>query len=181
VERLDTTDGDAREAAFVRLLTSHQQDIYLYVHSLVPNPNDAAEIVQNTNVILWEKRKQFDATRGFQPWAFQIARYELMKYRTKQGSRRVSFSDALIDELSVEATNCDPINADFIEDLRRCIAQLAASDREVLNQRYCSLASCDKIAQAVGRPVRWVYKALSRIRRELLDCMARHAAMRENP
>ena len=104
VDHVDKPDDESRGAEFVRLLTSHQLDIYLYVHSLVPDRNDAAEIVQDTNVVLWEKRSQFETARGFRPWAFQIARYEVMKYRTKRKRKCLCFSDALVDELALEAT-----------------------------------------------------------------------------
>ena len=77
--------------------------------------------------------------------------------------------------------NYAPISNDFLDDMRRCIAQLAARDREVLSQRYSSLATCESIAKAIGRPVSWVYNSLRRIRQELLDCMARYAKIRGEP
>jgi RNA polymerase sigma-70 factor, ECF subfamily len=181
VEQADQPIDEARRAEFVRLLTSHQLDIYFYVHSLVPDPNDAAEILQDTNVVLWEKCGQFDVARDFRPWAFQVARYEVLKYRTKRKRKCLCFSDALVDELALQAPAYAAVDDDFIEDMRRCVAQLPATDREVLNRRYSSEAPCESIAEAVGRPVRWVYKALSRIRRELLDCMARHTNARREP
>jgi RNA polymerase sigma-70 factor, ECF subfamily len=181
VDQADKSNDDACRAEFVRLLTLHQLDIYFYVHSLVPDPNDAAEIVQNTNVVLWEKCSQYDAARDFRPWAFQIARYELLKYRTKCNRKYVCFSDAFVDELALESPVYATTDNDSIEDMRHCVAQLPIKDREVLNQRYSSLTPCEDIAKATGRPTRWVYKALSRIRRELLDCMAHHASIRRDP
>jgi RNA polymerase sigma-70 factor (ECF subfamily) len=156
-------------------------DIYFYVHSLSPDPHDAAEILQNTNVVLWEKCREFDLSREFRPWAFQIARYEVLKYRTKSQRKCICFSDAFVDELALQAPDYAAIDADLIEEMRRCVAQLPARDREILGRRYTSLASCDAIAETVGRPVRWVYKALSRIRAELLDCVARHSEARSKP
>jgi DNA-directed RNA polymerase specialized sigma24 family protein len=106
-------DDEARGEEFVRLLTSHQLDIYLYVHSLAPDPTDAQEILQDTNVVLWKKRSQFDMTRDFRPWAFQIARYELLKYRSKHKHKFLCFSDAFVDELGIEATQCATPDNEF--------------------------------------------------------------------
>jgi RNA polymerase sigma-70 factor, ECF subfamily len=180
-DHVDKPDDEARDAEFVRLLTSHQLDIYLYVHSLVPDRNDAAEIVQDANVVLWEKRNQFEEDRGFRPWAFQVARYEVLKYRTKRKRKCLSFSDALVDELAIEVCDYPPLNDDSIDEMRRCIEQLAVRDREVLRQRYLSMVTCENIAKTIGRPVTWVYNALRRIRQELLDCITRYANMRGEP
>lgn len=174
VDRQDSPDDEARETEFVRLLTSHQLDIYLYIHSLMPDPDEAAEIAQDTNVVLWEKRRQFDAARDFRAWAFQIARYKLLKHRTRRKRKCLCFSDALVDQLALQAPDYTRSDGELTDGLRRCIAQLTVRDRDLLGQRYSLLASCETIAQTVGRPVRWVYNALNRIRHELLDCMARY-------
>ena len=147
----------------------------------MPDPDEAAEIVQDTNVVLWEKRNQFDPARDFRAWAFQIARYELLERRAQRRRKCLCFSDALIDELALQAPAYATSDDAVLDDMRRCIAQLPVRDREILSQRYSSLVSCERIAASMERPVRWVYKALSRIRRELLDCMARYAHVRREP
>jgi RNA polymerase sigma-70 factor, ECF subfamily len=166
--------NEAREAEFVRLLTSHQRDIYFYVRSLVLDLGEVEEVVQNTNLVLWEKRAQFETGRDFRPWAFQIARHKVSEQRAQYKRNSVRFSDALIDELALQSPQHAKVDNELTDDLRRCIAQLPARDRELLNQRYSSLASCERIAKAVGRPIRWVYNTLNRIRQELMDCMAQH-------
>lgn len=174
-------DDETRGTEFVHLLTSHQLDLYLYVHSLVPNRNDAAEIVQEANVVLWQKRSQFEPGRDFRPWAFQIARFEVMKHRTKCKRKHLCFSDALVDDLALEAGSTPPLTDDSVERMRHCVEQLTVKDRDVLSQRYSSAATCESIANAAGRPVTWVYNALRRIRHELLQCMARHTTARREP
>lgn len=174
VDHVGISNDDAHGTEFVRLLTSHQRDIYLYVRSLVLDPDEAEEIVQDTSLVLWEKRDQFEMSRDFRPWAFQFARYKVSERRAQRQRKCISFSDALVDELAAKAPQYAKTNSDLRDDLRRCIARLTANDRELLNQRYTSLTSCECIAEAVGRPVRWVYKALNRIRQELADCIAQH-------
>jgi RNA polymerase sigma-70 factor, ECF subfamily len=168
-----TPDDEARWTEFVRLLTSHQLDIYLYVHSLMPDPDRAAEIVQDTNLVLWEKRDQFDLGTDFRAWAFQIARYKLLSHRTAHNRKCLCFSDALVDELALQARDCTVADDDLLDGLRRCVERLAERDREILSRRYSSPTSCESIARALGRPIRWVYNTLNRIRNELLDCVTR--------
>ena len=174
IDRVDMPDDEAHGAEPVTLLTSHQLDIYFYVRSLVLDPDEVAEIVQDTNLVLWEKRDQFEAVKDFRAWAFQIARYKVLQHRSQRKRKCPCFSDALVDELALQAPHYATADNDLMDGLDRCIAQLVARDRELLRQRYSSMASCESIAKAIGRPVRWVYKALNRIRQELLDCMAQY-------
>jgi RNA polymerase sigma-70 factor (ECF subfamily) len=174
VDYTNTPVDEPEGAEFVRLFTLHQLDIYLYVRSLILDLDAVAEIVQETNLALWEKRDQFEVGRDFRAWAFQFARNKLLQYRDQRKRKCVCFSDALVDELALQIPHYANADDELIGGLRRCIAELAAIDRELLSQRYTSSATCETIAGTVGRPVRWVYKALGRIRRELLDCMTRH-------
>ncbi len=161
---------EARGAEFVRLLTVHQADIYVYLRSLVLDPDEASEILLDTNLVLWEKREQFEIGTNFRAWAFQIARYKLLQHQARRQRACVCFSDALVDELVLH-TAAEEAPARWIDDLRRCIAALPSRDRELIGRRYAPRATCQSVAEAVGRPVRWVYKAISRIRKSLWDCV----------
>ena len=171
-------DDEAREAEFVRLLTSHQLDIYLYVHSLMSNSEEAADIVQETNTVLWAKRNLFQIGTEFRAWAFQIARYELAEHRAERKRRGLCFSDALVDELALRAPRHAHADDDLMDELRRCVAQLTTMDRELLSRRYALQSTCEAIAKSLSRPIRWVHNTLSRIRQELRTCVAQHADTR---
>ena len=61
---------------FVRLLTQHQRDMYLYIRSLLPDRHEADDVLQEVNLVLWDKRAQFRIDSNFRAWAFQIARIQ---------------------------------------------------------------------------------------------------------
>jgi RNA polymerase sigma-70 factor (ECF subfamily) len=167
-------NDEAQTAQCVQLITSYQLDIQLFVRSLVLDMNEVAEIVQETNLVLWEKRDQFATIQNFRAWAFQIARYKLLERQAQRKRKGLCFSDAIVDQLAIQASDATA-DDDLLDDLNRCIARLPAQDHELLTQRYSSQASCESIAKAIGRPVRWVYKALNRIRQELFDCISQSA------
>jgi RNA polymerase sigma-70 factor, ECF subfamily len=131
-----TPDDGASGAEFVRLLTLYQPNIYLYIRSLVLNPDEAADILQNTNLVLWEKRDQFQNDTSFLAWAFQITRYKLREQMAQRKRKCLCFSDAMVDELALKASQYVGADSDLTDDLRRCLAQLAATDREIIGQRY---------------------------------------------
>jgi RNA polymerase sigma-70 factor (ECF subfamily) len=160
-----------REAEFVQLLTRYQPNIFLYIRSLALNPDVAAEVLQETNLVLWEKRDQFERDTNFVAWAFQIARNKLKQHQDSRHRRGPLFSETLIDELAIQSSYYEQSNGDLIDDLRLCMAKLAVNDLQIITERYSSQATCESLAQTFGRPVRWVYNALARIREELLDCI----------
>jgi RNA polymerase sigma-70 factor, ECF subfamily len=178
MDQTSRCNDESHGVEFVQLLTLHQPDIFAYLRSLVFVPDEAADILQDTNLVLWEKRAEFEMGTNFLAWAFQIARYKLLQHRNQHERKCLCFSDALIDELSLLSLDIGDASNDLLGDLRRCLANLPPRDRELIVQRYSSLATCERIANEIRRPVRWVYKALSRIRRELLDCVARYLTVR---
>jgi RNA polymerase sigma-70 factor, ECF subfamily len=166
----------------VQLIASHQRDIYFYVRSLVLDPEEVADIVQDTNLVLWEKHDQFQGIKNFRAWAFQIARYKVLEHRAQGKRRCLCFSDTLIDQLAIQAPQyIAGGNDELLNRLDRCVMELVSRDRDILGQRYSSLLSCESIAKSISRPVGWVYKALNRIRQELHDCMTRRADAEREP
>jgi RNA polymerase sigma-70 factor, ECF subfamily len=174
-----THDDERSEADFVRLLTTYQPNLYLFVRSLVPDSDAAAEVLQDTNLVLWEKQTDFRRDTNFLAWAFQVARYKIREQQARHKRKCLSFSDAMVDELALQASQRIAEDSDLISELHRCLAQLAPADRDLIGRRYSSLATCESIANAIGRPVRWVYKALARIREELLECVIRSSNTRK--
>ena len=85
---------------FVRLLTEHQAVLRGYIRSLIPNASDIWDVVQNTNIALWEHRDDFELGTNFRAWAFTIARYRALEHRRKlQKDHRLVFDERLIDQL----------------------------------------------------------------------------------
>ncbi len=61
----------------------------------------------------------------------------------------------------------------MLGELNSCLQKLPARDQELIRKRYSPQATAQSVAADLSRPVRWVYKAVSRIRKLLLDCMTR--------
>lgn len=166
-------NDETRVAEFVQLLTAHQPDVYLYLRSLVLNPDEASEVLQEVNLVLWEKRNEFQLGTNFRAWAFQIARYKLLQHQGRRQRACRYFSDELIEELVSETSENENQFAEMIDYLRHCVSLLSSRDRELIGERYAPRATCRSVAESVGRPVRWVYKAVSRIRKTLFECVTR--------
>ena len=59
------TPAPERVDAFVQLLAQSQRRIFLFVMSMVPNWNEAEEIIQETNLLLWREFDHFQPGTNF--------------------------------------------------------------------------------------------------------------------
>lgn len=163
--------ADARVEEFVRLLGQYQRRIALYVVSLVPRWNDAEEIIQETNLVLWREFDQFQPGSNFAAWACRVAFHQVLAWRKRRQRDRLEFSDAFLEAVAEENAR----EADHLEERSRalalCIEKLPASQRDLLRRRYGAGDSIEKIASQAQRTIDAIYRALSRIRHTLHDCV----------
>lgn len=166
-----------RMAEFAALLGRHQRQIYVYILSLMPKPTDAEDVLQETNIVLWEKFHEYRSGSSFATWACQIARYKVFQH-LQQGHRRPVLMDFdLLAELAAEAEAIsDELNDDRLR-LTKCLEQLAPEDRVLILRRYAPGETGQSLAEFLGRPANSVYQSLSRIRRRLNECVGRARAV----
>src|ERR1700742_2789675 len=90
-------------ADFVALLTQNQTRLFSYVLSLVGNPTQAEDVVQEANAVLWEKRAQFTPGTHFQAGMFKIAYLQVMAYRQRRSREKMLFDSEALSELAKES------------------------------------------------------------------------------
>jgi RNA polymerase sigma-70 factor (ECF subfamily) len=165
-----------RVEEFVRLLGQHQRRIFLYVMCLVPNRTEAEEIVQDTTLVLWREFARFQPGTNFPAWACRVAFHRVLAWRKKKQRDRLEFSPAFLDAVAEETSAEAERLEERSEALGRCIEKLPADHRELLQRRYHDGQSVEDMAREVGRTVEAIYRALSRIRHALHDCVTRSLA-----
>lgn len=163
---------DDKEAEFVALLTSHQSAVRFYVASLLPGEARSADVAQQANITIWNKREDFEIGTNFKAWAFSIARYEVLNFRKKEArDARLQFSDEL-EEIIAEEFVAHTGDLDARQSaLRHCLGKLKASDRALIQHRYFEDASLKEYAADVGRSVGGLKVTLHRLRSGLAQCI----------
>ena len=63
---------------FVSLLTASQRRLYAFICTLVIDRTDADEVLQETNLALWEQAERFEAGTDFVAWACRVAHYKVL-------------------------------------------------------------------------------------------------------
>ena len=171
----DKAGAEARDTAqFVRLLTQNERRVYAFILSQVPNWFDADEILQDTNVRLWEEFGRFEPGTDFCAWACTVAKFQVLTHRKRRSRERgrVNFTDEFLDVVAAEmGREGDDLAAARHRALERCVERLNPAGRAMVKAYYRPGAAGGEVAEQFGRSVDALYKALSRIRKTLHDCI----------
>ena len=159
-------------AEFVGLLTGSQRKLYAFILSLVRNPGDADDVLQESNMVMWRKAEEFEPGTNFEAWAFTVARFQVMAYRKRRQRSRLHFDDELVELLAVDAAHhLEPDQDPRREALASCLGKLTSEQRALVAERYEPGASVNRMAEKQGRSPKAVSEALRRIRKNLLACI----------
>ena len=161
---------------FVALLTGSQRRLHAYIFSLVWNPADADDILQETNIVLLKKAAEYDSSRDFLPWAITIARFQALAGLKRRQRLRFVFDDTLAMFLADDAAREDPVLEARRLALATCLQKLPAANRDLLVRRYEPKAVVGDMAAALGLKLKTLSDRLRRIRQKLLDCINRTLA-----
>ena len=172
-------DPDSRTLEFLKLFVRHEQEIYAYILTLIPNVHDADDLFQDGMTVMWKKFDQFQPGTNFAAWGVQIMRYQILDYRRKLArSKRVLIEDSLFEVLMDYTSTVKDEVAARIEALRKCQTLLNNRSKWILKMRYERNISVEEIASYLKLSRRHVYYILGKINSVLLRCMRRTLAER---
>lgn len=170
---------------FAAQLVAVQRQLYAYILTLLPNLQDADDVLQETNATLLRSRQQFVPGTEFSAWARRVAFFQLLTYRKRRQRERgrLLFTDEdLLQRFAGEAGGqFERREETMLARLRRCMAEISASHRELLKMRYHDNLSSKRIALNTGHSDSAVRRALYRIRTQLLACVQREVRKEESP
>lgn len=159
-------------AEFITQITRAQRQLHAFILSMVWHPTEADDILQETNLVLWEKAAEFDDRRPFLPWAMRFAQLQALAWlKKKQRQQRVVFDEDLIQLLAEEAATETSAFEARQHALATCLQKLPSAQRELIAKRYEPEASVSALADAAGITPKALSDRLRRIRRVLLECI----------
>lgn len=157
----------------VELITRHQQLLYSYIVSLLYRPQDAQDVLQETNLILWEKRTNAPNDDEFGAWACTVAFYQVLSYRKRNQRSRLFFSEGLLKDLATQVVSEPELAYLRNRALQQCVERLPDNSQQLLKQRYFTRMSVTDIAEEMERTAKAVSQSLYRIRKNLMECIQR--------
>jgi RNA polymerase sigma-70 factor (ECF subfamily) len=159
------------DSVIVELITQYQGETRAYILSLLCRWADTQDVLQETNMILWERRANAPEPRGFLPWAAKITYYQVSTYRKRHQRSRLFFSEELICALAAVDSESPASGVVRVEAFEQCMRQLPPECAELLAQRHYAQRSIEEFAAEVGRTSQVVSQSLYRIRKRLLECI----------
>lgn len=159
--------------SFVSALLDSQDRLYAYIIALGIGPDEANDVLQNTNVTLCREVDQFPTVKSFIGWACRIAYFEVLTSRKRRKRDNLLFDAELLDRIAEEAPDYIENTNLYQKFLNACLAELPEMQREMLLKRYGPGVSPASIAEELGRPVGSIHQTLYRIRTTLMRCIRR--------
>lgn len=167
--------ADDRQECFLRLFTSLEPALRVHVRRLVPSRADADDVLQEVAVVLWRKFDDFEPDTSFRSWAFKVAKYEVLAWRRDKARGREILSETVIELLADESDRDEPRFARERELLRQCLAAMQQEHRNLLLAAYQPGARIQDVALRSGRSIGGFYQWLHRVKRTLLECVAKRS------
>lgn len=156
--------------SFIRALTEAQSALRGYCHAALGQRDEANEAVQRTNITLWRKCGDWDASSNFLPWAITVAKYEVLgvlRDRNRQHTRFV-FDPDVVEMMADEAAHTTSPRTEALEN---CLGRLSGPNREVLTAHYVHGNSIQEIASTYGKGTSAIKVMLLRLRHKLRECI----------
>ena len=162
-----------RVSEFSTLYTLHKQQLQGFARSLIPNRADAEDVLQRSSVVLWAKFDQYEPGTNFMAWAVRVVHLEAQKQRRRYSRDRHRFGDAFLEAVARQAVDENLVAQQQARErvLAMCLSTLGAEARGLLHARYVDGVETEQLAATFRRSVDGIYKALSRLRRALRDCV----------
>jgi RNA polymerase sigma-70 factor (ECF subfamily) len=175
-------DGDS--AAMEKLILKYQNRIYNVILKMCVNPDDAAELTQETFVKVIQSIDRFEGRSSFYTWAFRIAVNLTLNYCQRNTRIAVQSLDAeecrnpaearqVLKEFLSDETSPDPAavaqNKELCEIAMQSLMKLDEAQRAVIVLRDIEGMNYAQIAKVLGIELGTVRSRLSRARTRLRE------------
>ena len=145
---------ETRRAAFSRLISTYQEQLYWQIRKMVINHDDTADVLQNTLLKIWQNLDNFRGDSKLSTWMYTIAHNEALSFLTKMQAERELTLDDPEGYLQNQIESDKYFDGDETQkQLLQAIATLPARQRQVFNMRYYDELSYDEISDILGTSV----------------------------
>lgn len=165
---------DGENKAFDLLLSRNQEKLFTYILFVVRDREMANDMFQETffKVVSRLQQGKYIANGKFSAWLMRIAHNVIMDWYRQQRAQNIVDAPKENDLSNVGSTLLESsregelVNNQVMEDVRRMMSHLPASQREVVFMRFYQQMSFKEIAEATGVSIN---TALGRMRYAILN------------
>lgn len=168
--------GAADSWPYSEELGNLQSELQAYVAAVSGDPSSAADIVQEANMVIWEKRESFHQEKegDFRAWAFRIAYFKALAHRRDKSRQGwLVFSDEVVQQIASKADTLVKGQNLKMDALQLCLAKIKPEQRTLLSRIYGAGNTIPEYAAENNVSRSATYKTLQRLRSNLRKCINR--------
>ena len=166
---------------FLSLITANYDDLRQFIYTLLPNEEDWKDVLQEVCIAISREFGEYDASRPFLPWACRFAYLKAVKLHEQQRPHRMLRLPSEGLELLAHTREAEePVLAERLVALKKCLQKLTARDRQLIQARYVDRAPTEQIAASFSQSRRTLFRNLERVRRLLFECINRSVVLEGN-
>lgn len=165
--------SDDEELSYDRLVAKIQKPMFFYIRSMVFNPDDARDVLQDVNIVLFRKQNYYVMGTNFKAWSFSVARFECLNYLKKYKRMQFDVLESELIENLADAADSKALEVElYTVALDHCLADLPDEARELITERYQNKKPLEKVAENWSTSVGALKQKLMRARAKLKLCIS---------
>jgi len=159
----------------VRLLLRERARLTAYIWSIVHEPHLTEDVFQEVCLEAIHRRHTIRDVDHLLSWARRTARHRAINHIKQRNRQPLQLSEQAMSLLDSTWQADDDQSSDQLADaLHHCLDTLTPRARRIVKLRYIDGLKGQAVADTMGQTLDAVYKALSRIHQQLVDCIADH-------
>ena len=162
---------------FLPLFLACQNDLRAFIGAMVRDPALREDLFQEVSMVLWRKFDSYDLTRPFGAWARGIAAKKILESQRVQSRQPQAIPPEVIEAVATAFSEAEQADTHTWQEresaLSTCLDQLPARSSALVTERYHKSRAIEDLAEEFGLSVDGIYQTLSRLRRQLRDCVSR--------
>lgn len=168
---------DLNRDEIVKGAFQHREALLSYAFALLRDWVRAEDAVQDAFIVVMNKWAEFRPGTSLFLWVRQIVHFKSLEaVRAKKMS---PVEEELLSRVAASMQRGLDEKIAHLQRLKRqalqrCMSHLDAKSADLLSGFYAESLSCESIAQLQRRSVNAIRLALSRLRKQLHDCVTRH-------
>ncbi len=170
-------DRDSQQ--FAGLLASSQPTLFGYIYSLVGDHNRSWDILQDVNLTVLRKARDFEEGTNFLAWSTSIAYFHVLADRRARPKEEHLLEEQLLSYLAERQAERASTSPTRLDALLRCLEHIDDDQRSLLRKRYRSNGSVKNLANEMNTTAGAISQMLRRIRKQLRLCVERRLSQQQ--
>jgi RNA polymerase sigma-70 factor (ECF subfamily) len=161
-----------KQEQIVEVVLGNRMRLVAYIRSIVRDFHAAEDLYQKACLLAVQSSEKFNDTQHLVHWIWVVCRCESLKYIKQQKNHPVIFDEHTLEMIQTESQKTslwdDP---EIYPALEKCMSKLSSPVKLLLQKRYQDNMTCPRLAEVLNRNVKTVYVTLSRVHRQLYECV----------